>query len=336
MGRTRSAASGAAPAGPADEEALVLSSDEVLHLRLAVPLDAGEGSPFGPVDRAPAAVRLAKAKATLVARGLVDPSTARPDREVLRRLLIVAQPDARIVLLRAGAGQGERLIDAYHRAGAYVRHHRHGDRHHLGAPEEHVHVVDAIVRAFAPRRSSGDFVRFELGAAEHAVLSVLVGESAARDRADADGPLALDRPGSDVLDPSIDGAIILPGRRIARVAPSLVGGGARPEVPSGDAWRAALDALARKDVLHAVDGGWALRPYLRDLALGLFSERRHVLTRFDFPGGDWVVRDATFVPVAGSVFLLRATPAGGLAVRELDASTLFEAVDEATRESASP
>lgn len=333
MARGGSAASGRpARVDLGGDEALVLSSDEVSFLRLTVPLDAGEDSPFGAVDRGASRGRLERARESLVARGLAEPSTGRPSREVLRRLLIVAQPDSRIVLLRAGAGQGERLIDAYHRAGAYVRHHRHGDRHHLGAPLEHVDVVDAIVGAFAPRRSAGDFVRFELGPSEHAVFSVLVGEAAARARDGAAHPLPIERSDSNVLDPSIDGAMILPGRRIARVAPSLVGGGARPELPSEDGWRRALEALAALDVIHPVEGGWELRPYLQDLALGLFSQRRHVLTRFDFGGEEWVVRDATFVPVDGSVFLLRATLGGGLFVRELDASTLFEAVDRATRE----
>jgi hypothetical protein len=134
------------------------------------------------------------------------------------------------------------------------------------------------------------------------------------------------------MDQSIDGAVLLPGKRIARVSPELFGEDSMRRHPTDLEWVAALEGLVKKDVIHASGDGFELRPYLRDLAVGLMTQNRHVLTRFDFGARDWVVRDATFVPVSGSVFSVRATREGGIAVKELDGKILSESVRKAIEE----
>jgi hypothetical protein len=316
---------------PADQP-LHLGTEEVQCLRHFSVLAAEPESPFGANQGTPEQPLLERALGTLLDRRLVDAKTRRPHREVLRRLLIVSQPDARIVLLRAGAGQGERLMDLYGRAGAFVRYSKHADKHRFGPPLEILDVLDEVVRHFSPRRSTGDFVEFRLRPQEAFAFTVLAADlvagirnGAAVARLERTPPRDLEQ--SSILDQSIDGAVLLPGKRLSRVSPQLFGEGApRPPRPNDREWLDALDGLLKRDVIHPSGDGFELRPYLRDLAVGLMTQNRHVLTRFDFGPGDWVVRDATFVPVSGSVFSVRATHEGGIKVHELDAKGLADAV----------
>lgn len=328
------------------DDAITLFGDELLFLRFTAELEADSESPFGALPASPDPEVLHSAVQSLARRHLADPRNLRPHREALRRLLIVAQPDARVVLLRAGAGQGERLLDLYERAGAFVRYSKHGDSHRFGPPLELVDVHDEIAGMFVPRRSTGDFVRFRLGPAEHYAFSLLAAELVGRREGRGSGHGIGLRPPSHtdpaVFDPTMDGAIALPGRRVSRAElggeprrariHTPEGAAASIEAPTSETWNEALQGLVRKNVVFRAHDQFELRPYLHDLAAGVMTQARHVLTRFDFGAEHWIVRDATFVPVRGSLFLLRATRDGGLEVRELDAAGLRDAVRRAIEE----
>jgi hypothetical protein len=318
------------------DEAIVLSSEELLLLRFSTELTAEEESPFGALEPNPDAEVLQKSARALVERQLADAKTFRPHREVIRRLLIVAQPDSRIVLLRAGPGQGERLLDLYERAGAFVSYSRHGEKHRFGPPLELVDVLDEIIAHFPARASTGDFIELQLESAEHFALNVLAAELAARRREGSNiarvGVKPPMRSDSHQYEPSLEGAIVLPSKRLGRAAPRIVTEVPRLVLPNDEQWHAALVSLAKKGVVIESQDGFELRPFLHDFAHGVATQNRHVLTRFDFGGDDWIVRDATFIPVPGSVFLLRATPEGGLHIRELDRAGLEDAVKRAVSE----
>ena len=89
----------------APPETIELSTDEVLLLRYTCELTFDEESAFGPLGEHPEPERLQKSARALIDRGLADRKTYRPHRELLRRLLAVAQPDCRIILLAAGPGR---------------------------------------------------------------------------------------------------------------------------------------------------------------------------------------------------------------------------------------
>lgn len=322
---------------PADQP-LILSGEEVLFVRLASALNSDEESPLDPLGTTPDEPLLERSGRMLFERKLLDAKTMRPHREVVRRLLVVGQPDSRIVLLRAGAGQGERLMDLYGRSGAFVHFVKSGDKYRFGPPLEILDVLDEVVRIFSPRRSTGDFVELRLTPHESFAFVFLASElvaglrnGAAVARLSRTPPPQ--RKQSAMLDHSIDGALLLPGKRISRLSPALFGEDALASpVPSDIEWIGALEGLLKKDVLYASGDGFELRPYLRDLAIGLMTQNRHVLTRFDFGARDWVVRDVTFVPVSGSVFSVRATREGGMGVKELDARALNDGVRKAIEE----
>jgi hypothetical protein len=322
---------------PADQP-LILSGEEVLFVRLASALSSDDESPLEALAAPPPEPILERSGRALFDRRLLDGKTMRPHREVLRRLLVVAQPDSRIVLLRAGAGQGERLMDLYGRSGAFVRYAKTADKFRFGPPLEILDVLDEVVRIFSPRRSTGDFVDLRLTPHESFAFTFLASELVAGLRNGAMIARLLRTPPparkqSALLDHSIDGAMVLSGKRISRLSPALFGEDALASpVPSDIEWIGALEGLLKKDVIYASGDGFELRPYLRDLAIGLMTQNRHVLTRFDFGARDWVVRDVTFVPVSGSVFSVRATREGGMTVKELDARGLNDGVRKAIEE----
>lgn len=309
-------------------ETLELSGEELLLVRLASSLTAEEESPLPVLEAHPSAERLEASARSLVHRGLADPRSYRPHREILRRLLVVAQPDARVVLLSIGSGQAEREIDVYERARMFVSYRRHGERHHFGPPLEFVDLYDEIAAHFVPRRSTGDFIRLDLDPAEYFVFSTAARTLALAGQG-SQARLEREPPITTVNDTSLDGAVLLPGKK-ARFVPGGGGDGvATLPVPSERQWLQALERLTKKGVLHGQDGGYELRPFLHDLARGMVQEKRYVLTRFDYGDGDWRVRDATFVPVPGSLFWLRPTEAQGLAIRELDGDALTHALQAA-------
>lgn len=309
-------------------ESIELTTDEIQLLRFTCDLIVEDEAAFGPLHGRPAPKVLQKSAETLVSRGLADKKTYRPHRELVRRLLIAAQPDARIILLEAGPGTGERLLDVYVRAGAFVHHSRNGDVHRIGPPLEYVDVFDEVLSHFTARVTSGDFIDLHLTPAEYYAFSTAAVELA-HQKAQGQRNVRLESalPAKVAGDSSMDGAVLMPGQRNRFVpgpdAVSLLA------VPDEIGWKAALHGLLDKGAIARNGSTYLMRGYLHDLALGLANRTRHVLTRFDFGGEDWFVRDATLVPVPGSLFWLRTTHDGGLRIRELDRDTLKTAVRSA-------
>jgi hypothetical protein len=162
-------------------EPVELTTEEVSLLRFTCDLSFDEESAFGPLMERRDQDVLRRSAKSLVEKGLADPKTYRPHRELLRRLLVVAQPDSRIILLASGHGRSERLLDAYGRAGAYVAYLRIGYDHRLGPPLELVDVFDEVISHFTPRRSTGDFIDLRLTSAEYFAFAAVVGAERARD-----------------------------------------------------------------------------------------------------------------------------------------------------------
>jgi hypothetical protein len=308
-------------------ETLELSGEELMLVRLSSALAGEEESPLPPLESRPDAARLESSARSLVKRGLADRRSYRPHREILRRILVVAQPDARVVLLAVGPGQAERRIDVYERAQVFVSYQRQGDRHRFGPPLEFVDLHDEVAAHFTARRSTGDFIALDLDPPEYAVFSAAARNLATRGKGRS-ARLERDMPLTGLNDTSLDGAVLMPGKS-SRFVP---GGGPEgaPRIPiSAIEWQAAIGRLEKKGVLQAEEGGHHLRPFLHDLADGLTRRTRYVLTRFDYGEGDWIVRDAIFVPVDGSLFLLKPTREQGLTIRELDAAKLERALKAA-------
>lgn len=296
-------------------------------MRNTCDLVADAESAFGRLEGRAEPAALEASARSLVAKGLANEKTYRPHREVVRRVLVAAQPDSRIVLLAAGPGSGERLLDIYVRAGAFVRYTRSGDAHRFGPPLEYVDVFDEVLSHFVSRASTGDFIDLRLSPPEYFAFSSAATELA-QIKATGQSNVRLDsrRPARHLGDSTMDGAVLMPGGR------TRFGPGDPPSllpVPNEDEWNAAIHGLAEKGVIAKIGATYQLRGYLHDLALGLATRTRHVLTRFDFGGPSWFVRDATLVPVPGSLFWIRPTHEGGLRIREVDRPALETAVRSA-------
>jgi len=295
---------------------------------------------------------LERAAQSLLTRGLADHGTFRPDRELSRRLLIVSQPDARIVLVDASRQGRKREVDVYERAGAHVPYRGMADGHELGEVRELEDVEAKLIGRFRPRATMGDYFDLTFSASEYFVFSLLAGDlsqrrhlSDARGEEPPSGRIRVKDPTgrmvvprqmsiSDVEGPGapISGVFEDDGTPIAGLLRRLPTEIARtPGAPDQDSWNEALSGLERMDIVTRKGNFYALRPALHDLALGLATQKRSILTRFDFGADDWIARDATFVDVPGSLFMVRALDDQAISIIELDDAGLEAAVNTTIR-----
>ncbi|MCC7384744.1 MAG: hypothetical protein IT384_23040 [Deltaproteobacteria bacterium] len=330
-----------------EEAALLLSREELQFLRFTCDLTELEESPLGPLDALPGEAALEAAARGLAARGLLDLGSLRPRREVLRRLLIVAQPDARVVLIRMTPRGPQREVDLYERARALVPYRRVGAEHELGKSASLDQVLSDLHRMLPTRRSSGDFIDFSLTAHEYFAFSVLANDLMNR-RTGRTGVTPRPSQSVEVMTEGDEPSTARLYARDAQGAPlrrsldeegtpihQLLGALPREEsrpMPGSSTWERTIASLVSKDLVSTTGDRHALRPFLHDLAIGLARRDRVVLTRFDFGRQDWVVRDSTLVPVQGSLFLVRAAEEGTIRIVELDR----EGLDHAARYTMEP
>lgn len=311
---------------PGVEDELILARDELHLLRFTCELSAEEESPLGPMRALEDEGALAGAARSLIERSLVDRGTLRPHREVVRRLLIVSQPDARIVLMRSDRGGARRELDFYERAGAFVAYKKRTDRCSIGRPRDFDFVFEELLRLLPARRSFGDFVDVQLGAVEYFAFSLLAGDLAGKKRPEGRDDSTLRNvalgPGGQV---ELQTQLGDEGTPIHQLLSRLPVERGRTTPGRGD-WDRAIQTLLDRELINKTGDGYQLRPYLHDLAMGLALRHRVVLTRFDFGAEDWIVRDATLIPVPGSLFLVRAVKEGAIRIVELNRDTLAAAV----------
>lgn len=304
---------------PSLASTIELEPDELLCLRLALELYGDSHCPFVALKAVPAD-RLEQATRSLVQRGLVDKKGFRPDRDLTRRLLVVSEPDARIVLMAAGPGGVQPLVDLYTRTGVFVQHAGLGRSHSLGPVLEAAEIFQDLQRRFSPRSATGDFIDLQLDGPQHFAFMCFA-QALSLGGASA-GVLSGDVPTAP-FQATLDGVVLGADKKLPASSTMLV-----PEAPEDEDWREALQGLLQMDVIRKAQDGFRLKPYLRDLAIGLVQDTRHVLTRFDYRDKGWVARDATFVAVPGSLFSMRGQAEGGLRVRELRSKDLGETLHE--------
>ncbi len=304
---------------------VALSSDELAVLSFTGDLHAVEESPLR-LPQANEDGALERGARTLVDRGLADAVTLRPQRELSRRLRIVSDPDARVLLLERDTRGTRRVLEYFERAGAFVGYSGKDGEHRLSAPIELEAVLRQVTSRLPTRASRGDFVDFTVSASEYFALSLFAGQTCAAAREDSlSSHSARSRVRVEGEEPSTlrDGV---------RLSAELEDEGTpigqmfahAPPAPAGQSWDATVRALVDKNVLAQEGMRFRLRPYLRDLALALGTKHRTVLTRFDFGADDWIVRDATLIPVPGSLFVVRAVEPDVIRIAEMTSDDLAE------------
>jgi hypothetical protein len=307
-----------------------LSPAELQLLAFTGDLHAEEESPLEIHERYDDTRALERAARRMVDRALADPETLRPHRELVRRLLILSQPDARVVLIERDQHGARRALEFYERAGAYVPYRFEGGEHDLGAPRAIDDVLREIAERLPTRGSFGDFVDITLSSAEYFAFSLFAGELLRRMRERGNEPklptskikiTGLSRPPRDELDDE--------GTPIAQLFTRLPE--ARQLRRGAPDWERAIEALSKKDLIQRTGDQLRLRPFVQDLAVALAAKHRLVLTRFDFGAEDWIVRDATLVPVPGSLYSVRAVGPDTIRVVELTREALELIAERAIR-----
>jgi len=311
---------------------MVLTREEMNLLRFTCEIHTGEGSPLGHLTSVGETNNFGAVADDLVKRGLAEAKTLRPDRELLRRLLITSQPESRIVLMRSQQQSHETLFEAYERAGVFMPFIRAQDRYTLCEPILESSIFDKLAARFNPRGARGDLINLSFSLSEYFVFSALAGDLKKRRRTQSKRVIANPSPnsaqrsishvrgrGPSVLISSTVDDEGTPIRGMLRDLPPELG--SHTCIPTPDRWEAALDKLVQDDVVTEKNDRHSLRPYLHDLADGLCSQRRFVLTRFDFGAEDWFVQDVSFVDVPGSLFRVQANSEQQINITELNDSS---------------
>ncbi len=156
---------------------VVLSREELEFLRFVSNITAEPESPFARLPVPSRAEETRAGRESLVTRKLVDPRTLRPDRDLLRRLLVVSEPDAHVRLTSLRRGTQETLVDAYERSGAQVNLERPPEGYALSAAGHPLDLREQIARHLPVRGSAGDFARIQLTALEYLAFCLLAGRS---------------------------------------------------------------------------------------------------------------------------------------------------------------
>lgn len=168
-----------------------LDRAELGFLRFVANMSAEPESPLAAIPVPARAEDTRAGRESLIDRGLVDARSLRPDRELIRRLLVVSEPDARIRLLAQSNGADASLIDAFERAGAHVQIQPIAGGLRLAPVQDEAELLEEVRRRLPVRGSAGDFVSLELDAEEYLAFSLLAARAAHRHlRPDSEAVLA--------------------------------------------------------------------------------------------------------------------------------------------------
>lgn len=157
---------------------VALSKAELGFLRFVSSMTAEEESPLAALALPSRAEETRAGREALIERGLVEARSLRPDRELVRRLLVVCEPDARVRLVSLRSHEETILVDAFERAGAHVQLERAGDGLSFAPAEDETELRDRIRKQLPVRGSTGDFVRLELDREAYLAFSLLAARSA--------------------------------------------------------------------------------------------------------------------------------------------------------------
>lgn len=313
---------------------LSLSDDELALLRFTCDLFFVEESPLWPIEanqREP--LDYEGAYHSLVAKQVVDPHGFRITDAALNRLAPLTECDARVVhLAQAQAGVIEQR-DYFLLDDIAVQYARGEDAHAVGEDLDPSELLEHLARRLVPRKSSGDRLQLRLTSLEYLALTrLLPGATAGED-------LALERARALLGEtPSARPAVAASPHLLAVMGVRASQGRAPREtvdpeeetVPlAAGGWDAALSSLLKKGVLRQTDQGLRVRPSLVELSEALQLSERHTFVRYDFGDDEWLMRETTFLPAPGGLFLLGAGADGELLVEELDGPSLKAGLESA-------
>jgi len=259
---------------------------------------------------------------TLLKKSLVEEKTFRPKRELLRRLLIASQPDARVVLTQRNLNQTNLLFDAFERASTFMELKNSEQATSFGVPSGKNWLYKRVRGFFTARSSGGDLIDLKMSLPEYFVFSLVAKETSKPKKPREQRKRSMSH--SESLGPSVvmSDSVDEEGS-LQRLAKKLsLDFEKSGSVVQPYEWLKALESLEKKGVIMKRKESHVLRPFLRDLSDGLTRRSRYVLTRFDYLARDWVTRDLTLLSVPGSVFMLQTHEKSMIHIKELNAYEL--------------
>lgn len=299
---------------------LVLTDDDIALLRFTCDLFFVEESPLFHLESEQREPKdFSSAYHALVERGVIDPRRFRITDAQLNRIAPVTECDARITHVVRGSRATPRQTEYWLLEGIAVAYQLAESRHVFGADLDQDELVEVFARHLVPRRAGGDRIDLTLNAVELVALSVLLDNMRQRRTRAVEvselSELFRKPPPESMRAP----ALYVHGRR---------GGRSRADsIVDEPGWDDALRSLIEKGAARIQDTTLWLHSGLMDLATGEVGEK-HTIVRTDFGEDDWLVRETTFIPVEGSLFVV-GPRRGGMGVEELDGDRLRRALIDA-------
>jgi hypothetical protein len=308
---------------------LSLTDDEIALLRFTCDLYFVEESPLFHLEAAQAEPGdYESSYQSLIAKNVVDPHGFRITDDALNRIAPVTEADGRVVHIVQRERAAPEQTDFYLLDDIAVQFLTGDGVVALGQDLDPDELTEHLARRLVPRKSTGDSVDLRLTALEYVALSVLTralidGENESLSLDDARALLGQSPP-EEALSQSGPQLLAMMSVRPPEGRPA---GASEEETFVGDAaWDGALRALLKKNALRKAGDGFALRPALRELVVGLREGERHTFVRYDFGEEEWALRETTFVQLEGSLFFLGASRDGSMRIQELDGAHLKQAL----------
>lgn len=315
---------------------LVLTDDEIALLRFTCDLFFVEESPLFYLEAEP--IDPADYEASyqaLVQKRVIDPAGFRVTDEALNRIAPVTECDARVVHVARGPGGQLEERDYYLLDEIAVSYGRGDTGHVLGVDMDQDELIEHLARRFEPRRAAGDRVDLALSPLEYVALCRLFPAAARGGAAERVGrDLARQRLGEA---PRVDVQASASPSRLEVLARRRDGSGSSPPRPArtrgllgDDAWDASVEALLQKDAVRLEGDDLVLRPALQEALAAIAGAARHTFVRYDFGEDEWLLRETSLLPAAGSLFFLGLDKGDeDLHLRELDGDGLKLALQTA-------
>lgn len=154
---------------------LLLSDDDVALLRWTCELFFVPESPLHRIDAEAREPRdFAVTYQELIRKGVLDDATFRLTDSALNRMAPLSECDARVVVSLPGErGAKPRVKDHYLLDEIAVEYEWADGLHGVGPDSDHQELVGGLIKRFAPRKASGDYLNFKLTPQEFMVFCVL-------------------------------------------------------------------------------------------------------------------------------------------------------------------
>lgn len=275
---------------------LELADEELAFFRLSCDLFPTSESPLRfLVDKDLEPEDPATTFQSLDARSLLSTDKTGAHRDVLDRIEVVADADARITMRSRRDTR-----DFYVSQRQSVEYLATAGVHRFGEPRAESALVADLAQRFraaaTPRMPT-----IHLNAGEYLVFA-LFARDVRQSHVSDESPMSVDEVLAYFDEPDTQSS----------------------RTPSDASWQQAVQRLSDAGVLVRTAKGYELNEAFHVLAREIIADHQHTVVRMDFLDDQWLVREVSLYPTEHGVFRLGSQPDGSVRLEELSATTLAD------------